>query len=122
MTSLLIVDDDEVILNTLADLFSEEYQCDTAGTAEDALKQLESQDYDLVITDISMPGMSGEDLLGFFKTHRPRTPVFFISGTTDRQYAERLLVKGAYGYLLKPFRLEEIEAKVTQAIAYRRRI
>ncbi|MDT7603418.1 MAG: two-component system, response regulator, stage 0 sporulation protein [Acidobacteriota bacterium] len=116
MASILIVDDDEVIRTTLLDLFSERYLCHTAGTAEGALKLFEAQNYDVIITDISMPGMSGEDLLGFAKKYQPRTRVIFISGLDDRQNAERLLVKGAVGYLSKPFRLEEIEEKVTRAI------
>lgn len=122
MAAILIVDDDELILDTLIELFSEEHQCDMARTAEDALQKLESQDYDLVVTDISMPGMSGEDLLGFIKMHRPKTSVLFITGSLDRQYAERLIQKGAFAYLLKPFRLEELEQRATHALEYRKRI
>ena len=121
MASLLLVDDDEIIVANLLDLFSEEHLCDTAGTAEEALKRLEARDYDVVITDIAMPGMSGEDLLGFIKSYRPRTPVIFISGSMDRQRAEGLLVKGAFNYLMKPFRLEEIEEKVARAVEFRGR-
>jgi len=47
----------------------------------------------LMVLDISMPGMSGEDLLGFVKAHRPRTPVVFISGSTNEERAERLLTR-----------------------------
>lgn len=121
MASLLLVDDDEIILETLLELFSEDYQCDTAQTAEEALRRLDSQDYDLVITDVSMPGMSGEDLLGFIKKYRPKTPVLFITGSLDREYAERLIKKGAFNYSLKPFRLEEIEQRVARALEYRKR-
>lgn len=121
MASLLLVDDDETIVANLLDLFSEEHSCDAAGTAEEALKKLEARDFDVVITDIAMPGMSGEDLLGFIKSYRPRTPVIFISGSMDRQRAEGLLVKGAFNYLMKPFRLEEIEDKVARAVEFRGR-
>jgi YesN/AraC family two-component response regulator len=121
MASILIVDDEEVILMTLLDLFSEQHLCHTAGTAEGALTLLEAQEYDVVVTDISMPGMSGEDLLGFIKKYQPRTRVIFISGSADRENAERLLVKGAVGYLSKPFHLEEIEEMVTQAIKLHQR-
>lgn len=116
MASLLIVDDDETLREALVDLFSEEHLCHSVGTAEDALKQIQAHDYDLIITDISMPGMSGEDLLGFIRSYHPRTPVIFISGSSDRVCAERLIRKGAFGYLTKPFRFEEIEEKVAQAI------
>ena len=119
MDSLLIVDDDETIREALFDLFSEEHLCHTAATAEEALNQLQAHEYDVIITDISMPGMSGEDLLGFIRTYRPRTPVIFISGSSDRTCAERLMRKGAVDYVFKPFRLEDIQERVSRA--YRRR-
>jgi DNA-binding NtrC family response regulator len=122
VASLLIVDDDETILGVLLELFSDGHLCHTASTAEEAVGRIMSQDYDMVITDLSMPGMSGENLLGFVKVYRPRTPVFFISGSAGREYAERLLKKGACGYLMKPFQLEEIAEKVARTIAYRRRL
>ena len=122
MASLLIVDDDETILDVLYELFSDGHLCHTAPTAKDALKRLRSQDYDVVITDISMPGMSGEDLLGFIKVHRPKTPVLFISGSAGRQHAERLLTKGAFDYLLKPFPLEEIVQRVARTLEHRKRL
>src|SRR2546423_4637826 len=100
MASLLIVDDDETILDVLFELFSDGHVCSTAPTAEEALKQLRSQDYDVVITDISMPGMSGEDLLGFIKVYRPKTPVLFISGSAGREDAGRLVPRGAFRYLV----------------------
>lgn len=121
MASLLIVDDDETVRDTLTELFSGEHLCKAAATAEDALALLASPDLDLIITDISMPGMSGEDLLGFVKTYRPRTPVVFITGSGGRENAERLMNKGAVGYLTKPFRLEEIEAEVERALERRAR-
>jgi len=122
MASLLIVDDDETILEALFELFSDGHLCHTAPTAEEALKRLRTQDYDVVITDVSMPGMSGEDLLGFIKVHRPKTPVLFISGSAGRERAERLLTRGASDYLLKPFSLEEIAERVARTIEYRRRL
>lgn len=122
MASFLVVDDDETIRDVLFELFSDEHMCHTASTAEEAVEHLMSQDYDVVITDISMPGMSGENLLGFVKVYRPRTPVLFISGSAGREQAEQLLRKGACGYLMKPFRLEEIAQKVARTIEYRRRV
>lgn len=120
MASLLIVDDDEIIRNTLSDLFSEEHLCHTARTGEEALTRLQAQDYDLIITDISMPGMTGEDLLGLIKIYSPRTLVIFITGLADKTYAERLRNRGAFDYLLKPFPLEVIEERVARAIESRR--
>jgi DNA-binding NtrC family response regulator len=120
MATLLIVEDDPTLLEVLADLFSG-MEAHTATSAEVALDLLGAGEYDVVITDISMPGMSGEALLGFVRTHSPDTPVIFISGSIDRERAELLRVKGAFGYLQKPFRLPEIYEMVAQALERRGR-
>ena len=121
MASLLLVDDDETLLEVLFELFSQEHECDTAATTEEAFELLRSREYNLVVTDISMPGMSGEALLGFIKINRPGSPVIFISGSKDRDLAQRLRVKGAAGFLSKPFDLAEIGETVAQALGGRRR-
>ena len=121
MASLLIVDDDPVVLDTLSELFSGEHRCDTAATAEEAIATLSSCEYDVIVTDLVMPGLSGEDLLGFAKAHCPGTPVLFISGQTDEERARRLLAKGAFDYLQKPFGLPEVFEKVGLALEERRR-
>jgi ATP-dependent Lon protease len=121
MTSLLLVDDDETLVDVLFELFSQEYECNTAATAEAAFELLRSREYDLVVTDISMPGMSGETLLGFIRTNSPGTPVIFISGSRDKELARRLRVKGAAGFLSKPFNLAEITQRVAQTLEGRRR-
>jgi DNA-binding NtrC family response regulator len=119
--SLLIVDDDKTLLDVLFELFSHEHSCDTAATAEEAFGLLGSKEYDLVITDISMPGMSGEVLLGYVKANTPGTPVIFISGSKDRELAQRLRVKGAAGFLSKPFDLTEISERVVRTLKGRAR-
>ena len=116
MASLLIVDDNEHFREVLVDLFSSEHLCDSVGTAEDALKQIQAHDYDVIITDMSMPGMSGEDLLGLIRIYHPGTPVIFISGSSDAAAADRLIRKGAFDYLIKPFRFGEIKEKVARAL------
>ena len=121
MASLLVVDDDETLLEVLYELFSGEHLCHTAVTAEDALELLRSQDYDVVVTDISMPGMSGESLFGLIKTYSPGTRVIFISGSKDKDFERRLRVKGAAGFLAKPFDLAEIKGRVALAAEARAR-
>lgn len=118
MAAILVVDDDDTIRDTLYDLLSEEHRCHTAETAEDALKLLESDFYDLVLTDISMPGLSGLELLGHVRQRFPETPVIIISGISDQEHAKGLLKMGAFDYLLKPFRLEKVEVSIQRALAY----
>jgi DNA-binding NtrC family response regulator len=120
MAAILIVDDDQTIRDTLYDLFSEKHLCHTAETAEQALAWLANDAYDVVLTDISMPGIGGIELLGHVRQSQPHTPVIIISGISDEGHAKGLLKLGAYAYLLKPFRLEEVEDRVNSALKQRR--
>jgi DNA-binding NtrC family response regulator len=122
MAALLVVDDDETIRDTLYDLFSEAHLCHAAETAETALAFLDVETYDVVLTDISMPGVSGLELLGHILQRQPDTPVIIISGISDKEHAKGLIKLGAFDYLLKPFRLEDVEASVGRALEHRRRL
>jgi len=122
MSRILVVDDDETIRDTLYELLSEEHDCQTAQTAEQALARLEVDSYDLVLTDISMPGLSGLELLGHVRQKYPDTPVIIISGISDQEHAQGLIRLGAFEFLLKPFRLEVVEKSVKRALDRRRHL
>jgi two-component system response regulator PilR (NtrC family) len=121
MAAILVVDDDETIRDMLYDLFEENHRCHLAETAEQALSYLETEHYDVILTDISMPGLSGLELLGHVRQSQPETPVIVITGIQDQAHAQGLLKLGAFHFLLKPFRLEMVEASVEKAIEFRRR-
>ena len=116
MADILVVDDDDVIRDTLCELLSAVHYCQTADTAEEALARLEAQRFDVVLTDVSMPGLSGMELLQRVVELYPGTPVIIISGLSDQEQAQSLLSRGAFDYLLKPFRLEVVEDSVRRAI------
>ncbi|MFN2492976.1 MAG: response regulator [Pyrinomonadaceae bacterium] len=120
MPTILVVDDDETIRDTLYELLSEEYDCHTADTAEKAFSRLESDTYDVVLTDISMPGLSGLELLGHVRQKFPNTPVIIISGISDQEHAQGLIQLGAFDFLVKPFALELVERSVTKALDHRK--
>lgn len=122
MARILVVDDDDTIRDTLYELLSEMYVCQTAETAEKALARLQADVYDVVLTDISMPGLSGLELLGHIRQKYSDTPVIMISGIGDREHAEGLIRLGAFDFLLKPFTLEVVEKSVARALEYRRRM
>ncbi len=122
MPIILIVDDDEAIRNNLFEFLSETYICQTAETAEQALARLEADTYDIVLTDISMPGLSGLELLGHVRQKFPNTPVIIISGISDQEHAQGLIRLGAFDFLLKPFSLEVVDKSVTRALEYRRHL
>jgi two-component system, NtrC family, response regulator PilR len=116
MAAILIVDDDDAVRDVLYDLFSDHHMCHAAATAEQALAFLRDQTYDTVLTDISMPGLSGVELLSILRREQPETPVVVISGIGDRTHAEGLIKLGAFDFILKPFRLESVEQSVARAL------
>ena len=95
MSSILVVEDDVTLRELLFELFSETHDCSTAGTAEQALLLLDSKQFDLVLTDISMPGMSGLELLGLIRQRWPATTVIVVSRLRDKEYAEGRVRMGA---------------------------
>ena len=116
MASVLIVDDDSTIREVLYDLFVSDHTCQSAETAEQALTLLESERYDVAIVDISLPGMSGLELLGHIRQRWPDTHVIIITGIDYQQYISDLTKMGASDYLVKPFQLQDAESKVAKAI------
>ncbi len=117
MATLLIVDDDNNIRETLHDLLSEAHECHTADRAEQALAYLELESYDAVLTDISMPGLSGREILKQIHEQHPTTPVIVISGNSEDAAGKELIEMGAFAYISKPFQLDDVEATVERAIA-----
>src|SRR5688500_6404634 len=117
MATLLIVDDDSLIRDTLHEFLSENHECHTADRAEQALSYLEVERYDAVITDVSMPGLTGREILMYVQNQHPTTPVIVISGKPDGADGKSLVEMGAFAYVTKPFQLDEFEKTVTRAIA-----
>jgi DNA-binding NtrC family response regulator len=117
MATILIVDDDTLIRDTLHEFLSEKHECHTADRAEQALACLEVQSYDAVITDVSMPGLTGREILMYVQNQHPTTPVIVISGKPDGADGKSLVEMGAFAYFTKPFQLDDIEDTVTRAIA-----
>jgi len=118
MATVLVVDDDEVIREVLCELFSDEHLCHATSTAEQALTLLESVEYDIAIVDISLPGMSGLELLGHIRQRWPRTPVIIITGIDYHEFVNDLIKMGASDYLVKPFGLQEVQGTVTGAMVH----
>jgi DNA-binding NtrC family response regulator len=116
MPTLLIVDDDAAIRGMLYELLSEKYECHTASTADEAFQYLEVELYDAIITDIAMPGLTGVELLKRVQLRDEETPVILISGKGGEQDSESLLALGAFAYITKPFKLDEIEEVVERAL------
>jgi DNA-binding response OmpR family regulator len=119
MATILIVDDDDAIRGTLYDLLSENYECNTASMAEEALQYLEVEDYDAVLTDIAMPGLTGVELLKRIQQKGSSVPVILISGKGAEEDSKSLLELGAFAYLTKPFNLDEVEQVIARATKHK---
>ena len=117
-SQILIVDDELEITEILRDLLSLEHDCQTVGSAEDALACLAEGDFQLVISDITMPGMSGLEMLPFVNSISPSTVVVMISGMQTVESAIGALRLGAFDYLMKPFDLRQVEAVVKRALEH----
>jgi len=115
---ILIVDDEVEITEILADLLSEDYDCLRARSAEEALQRLNEREFQLVISDITMPGMSGLDMIPHVKQLSPDTVVVMISGMQTVESAIGALRLGAFDYLMKPFDLRQVEAVVKRALEH----
>ncbi|HKP36039.1 MAG TPA: HD domain-containing phosphohydrolase [Pyrinomonadaceae bacterium] len=112
---LLIVDDEQAVRGVLHDLLCENYTCGEASSAEDALRQLSESAYQLIISDITMSGMSGLEMIPHVKNISPETVIVMISGMQTIESAINALRLGAFDYLMKPFDLRQVEAAIARA-------
>ncbi|MBD0320664.1 MAG: sigma-54-dependent Fis family transcriptional regulator [Gemmatimonadetes bacterium] len=113
---ILVVDDERSIRFSLAELLEEEgHEVREAEHAPAALAELEDAPADLLISDLSMPAMSGLQLLEEVRARYPGTLFVLMTAHGDERMAVRALGEGAYGYVPKPFDNEEIRALVRRA-------
>jgi putative two-component system response regulator len=119
--TILVVDDESPIRNLLSTWLSGNgYRCVRADSAAAARRCLETETIDLITTDIKMPGESGIDLLRHVLATMPDLPVLMLTGNRDTESAIDALNAGAFGYLLKPTRQDELLAQVTHGLELRR--
>lgn len=120
MIRILIVDDHAILLRGLKEILEREFRdvsVGGAGTAEQALTQLDAENWDLVILDITMPGRSGVDVLRNLKALRPKLPVLVLSMHPEDQYGKRVLKAGASGYMNKESAPEELIKAVRKLLS-----
>jgi len=120
MIRLLIIDDHEVVRRGLKQVFSDEFPKLKIGEAENARAALElitTQDWDLVLLDINIPGRSGLEVLSEIKRLRPRTPVLVVSAYPEEEFAIRALKLGASGYLNKSSASDEMLVAANKVMA-----
>jgi putative nucleotidyltransferase with HDIG domain len=115
---VLIVDDEPEIREILCDLLSFDYQCASVSSAEEAIESLRAEKVELVISDITMGGMSGLEMIPHVLSLSPETVVVMISGMQTIESAIEALRFGAFDYIMKPFDLRQVEAAVRRALEH----
>ncbi len=114
---LLIVEDEKVALKNLEHVMKKEgYEVTGTSSGVRALKHLEEQEFDLVITDLRMPKVDGMDILERCKKVQPSTEVVMITAYATVPSAVETMKKGAYHFIAKPFRLDEVRQTVREAL------
>ncbi|HMJ15846.1 MAG TPA: sigma-54 dependent transcriptional regulator [Polyangiaceae bacterium] len=116
MARVLLVDDEPAVLYATREVL-EEHAVSVAGSAAEALTQLD--DIDVVVTDLSMPGMDGLELLSRVRTLRPGVPVILLTARGSERSAVQAMKAGAYDYLTKPYDVDELCAAVARAAELR---
>src|SRR5262249_7362620 len=114
---ILVVDDEPAIAATIRRLLVRRgHEVSTAGSADDAMAELERAAYHLVITDLNLAGQSGLDVLRAVRERSPGTAVIMITAYGSERVAVEAMKLGATDYLPKPFDNDELELIVQRAL------
>lgn len=117
---VLIVDDEKAIRDGLHKvLVGEGYETELSHNGYSAVEKLQASDFELVITDLKMPGMDGMEVLKAISILQPNVPVIFITGYSTVENAVEVMKIGAFDYLPKPFTPKQLLAKVDKALEHR---
>jgi len=114
---LLIVEDEDTLCKSLQRVFSNEgYEVDRADSAESAFKLLERNSYDLIITDIILPGISGIELMTKYRETNPAQKVIIITAYASLTTAVEALKAGASDFIIKPLMHDEMKRAVSRVL------
>ncbi|HEY5655983.1 MAG TPA: response regulator [Woeseiaceae bacterium] len=117
---VLVIDDDAVVGRSFDRVLTKKgYEVNTALTGEEGLERIEAKNYDVVFTDIQMPGMNGMEVAEHIKSKCPWTPVVVITGYGTEEHEAQASVLGVSGFVHKPLTPEIIESITLKALAPR---
>ncbi|HEV8642416.1 MAG TPA: ATP-binding protein [Methylomirabilota bacterium] len=117
---VLVIDDEPhvraIIMETLT---RDGYQVIACGDGREGISRFDAETFDVVVTDLGMPGLTGWDVAQHVKRQRPRTPVVLVTGWGDRLSAEEIQTRGVDFLVSKPFALDQVRAVVRRALVPR---
>jgi DNA-binding NtrC family response regulator len=119
MTEKILVIDDEIDMLMLLRMIIEDntaYEVETTNSPTEGIKMLRERDFDLVITDLKMPGMDGIELFDELRDFKPEVPVIIITAYGSPETADEALKKGVADFITKPFRKDSILFTIKRAL------
>jgi DNA-binding response OmpR family regulator len=115
---ILVVEDDAEMRSLLKDFFTEEgFEIDSVSNGSEAFRILVRELFDLVITDIRMPGLTGLDIIPGIKKLQPEAPIIVITAFGSEEVHRRAIERGATAYLEKPLRFHELRTMIREIIS-----
>ena len=118
MSRILVIDDEDVIRGLVVEILEAVgYEVTSAESAERALALLEKADFDLVVSDVVMPGLSGLELLEAVRARRASLPVVLVTGAGTYDTLSQALTRGAAGLVTKPFAHSELQSAVADSLS-----
>ena len=113
----MIIEDDEEMRSLLKDFFEEEgFEIDSVSNGVDALRKLSKDHFDIVITDIRMPGLTGLDILPRIRRLKPEIPIIVMTAYGSDDLRRRSLERGATIYLEKPIHLSKLRRLIREMV------
>jgi len=120
MSKILIVDDNPEVLKLIENILeSNNYKVKTASSGKSAIKELESYEYDMVLTDLMMPDVDGIQVLEYTKSRTPRTMCIILTGHGTIKSSVEAIKKGAFDYITKPVSPSELLIIVEKALKFK---
>jgi len=114
---ILIIEDDEEMRSLLKDSMEEEgFETDSVSNGSDGLRKLVKESFNLIITDIRMPGLTGLDILPGIKKLQPEVPVIVITAFGSEEVYRRSIGRGAAGYLEKPIHTNKLKTLIHEMV------
>jgi len=118
---ILVIDDEQIVHESCNRILTEEgYEVKSAFTGQEGFKKIEEEQFDLVITDLKMPGISGMEALKKIKQDNPNIGIIMVTGYSTAETAVEAMKLGAFDYLPKPFTPDELISVINKAVEKKR--
>ena len=115
--SIMIIDDEPIVGKRLKRLLQKDgYEVETFTRGSVAVEELEKKSFDIIITDLKMGKVDGIQVLEIAKEKNSDTKVIIISGLTKIELADEVFKKGAFGFIIKPFKIDELKKIIKEAV------